>query len=70
MASLTISLNDEELRYPEQTAQKFGIRVEELVRLGVDEYVARHRRFEQAGRYVLQKNAELYRRLAGSPLTE
>ena len=64
MASLTISLNDEELRYPEQTAQKFGIRVEELVRLGVDEYVARHRRFEQAAKYVLQKNAELYRRLA------
>jgi hypothetical protein len=64
MPTLTIALNDEEMRYLEQTAHQLGLRVEDLVRLGIDEYVARRQRFERAADYVLRKNAELYRRLA------
>lgn len=66
MEKLTIAVEKNHLQYLQQTAKKLGVAVEDLVRLGIDEYVARHQLFEKAADYVLRKNAELYRRLAQS----
>jgi hypothetical protein len=47
----------------ERAASDRGVSVEELVRTGVEEKLARDAEFERATQAVLAKNAELYRRL-------
>jgi predicted transcriptional regulator len=64
MNSLTIELSEEQMRRLNETATGTGVGVEELVRRSVDEYLERRRVFREAADYVLNKNAELYRRLA------
>jgi antitoxin FitA len=64
MPTITIPVEEDQLEYLREAAEKLGISVEELARLGIDEYVSRRLGFERAADYVLQKNAELYRRLA------
>jgi antitoxin FitA len=61
---LTINLDDAQLHRLQQTAQQLGVAVEEVVNRSIEEYLARRKRFQEASDYVLQKNAELYRRLA------
>ncbi|MCI0415367.1 DNA-binding protein [bacterium] len=46
-------------------AARLHISVEDLVRLSVEEQLSRpDREFEEAVQYVLEKNADLYKRLA------
>ena len=64
MTTITISLPDERLVKLQELAARFGISSEELARLSIEELLARpDEAFERAVGYVLEKNAELYRRL-------
>jgi len=60
-----------EIRIPDDTAEKIeasaqekGVSVDELVRQSVEEKFARDKQFEKAARHVLDKNADLYKRLS------
>jgi PAS domain-containing protein len=65
MNVITITLPDERLLKLKEMAEIFGVTPEELVRLSVEDMLTRpDRAFEEATRKVLEKNAELYRRLA------
>ena len=64
MRTLEIQLSDETARRFEQSAHENGVSPEEFVRICVEEKLARDDGFEKAARYVLAKNAELYKRLA------
>lgn len=49
----------------EEAAQKMGVSAEDLLRISVEEKLARlDETFEGAADHVLSKNAELYKRLA------
>jgi hypothetical protein len=65
MPSITIALSDEQARHLEERGRQANLAPEELLRSTVEEWLRRPREdFEAAATYVLQKNAELYRRLA------
>ena len=65
MSAITIENSDERLRKLREVAARLGVSPEELVRASLDELLARpDDEFERAADYVLEKNAELYRRLA------
>lgn len=65
MTTLTIELSVEQFEKLERLAELYQIAPEELVRFSLEELLARPQEdFAQALTYVLQKNAELYRRLA------
>jgi predicted transcriptional regulator len=63
--TLTISLSNERLSKLKEIATHLGVSPEDLVRASVEELVTRpEEAFERVVEYVLDKNAELYRRLA------
>ncbi|MFY9611344.1 MAG: CopG family transcriptional regulator [Blastocatellia bacterium] len=65
MTTITIGLSDDRALRLNEMAARLGVSPEELVRVSVDELLARpDEEFERAVDYVLKKNAELYRRLA------
>ena len=65
MTTITISLPDDRLQKLKEIATRFSIAPEELVRVSVEELLTRPEEdFRRALEYVLDKNAELYRRLA------
>ncbi len=65
MTTYTIALPDEKARRLQEIAIAAGITPEELLRAGVEEWLARPGNdFAEAAAYVLKKNDELYRRLA------
>lgn len=65
MSTLTVPLSDENLRQLRQLAAETKSTPEELIRACVEEWLKRSKPdFVAAARYVLRKNAELYRRLA------
>jgi len=65
MSTITISLPDDRLQKLHEIATRFSVAPEELVRVSIEELLARpEEEFRQALEYVLNKNAELYRRLA------
>lgn len=65
MNTITITLPDERLQQLTEMAHRFKIAPEELVRASVEELLNRSEEdFRKAMRYVLNKNAELYQRLA------
>jgi hypothetical protein len=64
MKTLEIHVPDEVASKIERAAEEKGVSLDELVRLSVEEKLARDEQFETATRYVLAKNAELYDRLA------
>jgi hypothetical protein len=65
MSTLIISLPEDRLRKLEDIARQFGIAPEELVRASIEELLARpDDDFRRALDFVIDKNAELYRRLA------
>ena len=65
MGTITIILPDERLSKLEDRAADLGITIEDLVRLSVDELLAKtDEAFEQAVSRVLDKNQDLYERLA------
>lgn len=65
MTVLTLPISETGLEQLRKLAQRAGISPEELARAGLEDWLRQPRPdFEQAARYVLEKNAELYRRLA------
>ena len=65
MATITISLTEARLAQLRLRAEQAGISAEEFLRLLVERLLDQpDEQFRQAASYVLQKNAEMYRRLA------
>ncbi len=65
MASITVTIPDEQLENLQQLARDSQVSPEYLVRANIEGWLgASNDEFKQAASYVLKKNAELYRRLA------
>lgn len=65
MATLTISLSDEEMRRLEELSKRESLTVEQMVRLSIHDLIGQpDNAFHTAAKQVLEKNAELYRRLS------
>lgn len=64
MKTLALQLPDDVASKIEESAGLRGVSIEELVRVSVEEKLARDAEFERVARAVLAKNAELYERLA------
>lgn len=65
MATLTITLSSDQYAQLQQIAQRFNVTPEDLARVSIRELLAQpDQAFQQALAYVLEKNAELYKRLA------
>ena len=65
MATLTISLSDEEMRRLEELGKREGLTVEQMVRLGINDFIGQpDDAFHAAATRVMEKNTELYRRLS------
>jgi hypothetical protein len=65
MTTITVPLSEERLAQLRVKAEQAGLPPEEYLRRWVEQHLDRpDEEFRQAAGYVLQKNAELYRRLA------
>ena len=65
MATLTISLSDDEMRRLEALGKREGLTVEQMVCLGIHDFIGQpDDAFHTAAKRVMEKNAELYRRLS------
>jgi len=65
MTNITISISDDRMQKLREKASRFQVAPEELVRVSLEDLLARPEEdFRQALEYVLNKNAELYQRLA------
>lgn len=65
MPDVTVSLSEEEVRRLEELSARLGLTVTQMVRLGIRDLVGQpDETFRLAAERVLEKNAELYRRLA------
>lgn len=64
MKTLEVDLPDDVAVKAEALATKHGVSVEQLLRVSLDEKLARDAELEEAVQAVLTENAELYRRLA------
>jgi glutamyl-tRNA reductase len=64
MKTLEIQVPDDVASKIERAAEEKGVSLDELVRLSLEEKLARDEQFEDAARLVLAKNAELYERLS------
>jgi hypothetical protein len=66
MSTLTLQISDEQMRSLRERAQIAGLTPEEIVARGIEEWIHQPQgeSFEEALKYVLEKNRELYRRLA------
>jgi len=65
MTSITVPLPEERLEQLRELARRVSVPPEELARAGLEDWLRQPRAdFLHAAHYVLQKNAELYRRLA------
>ena len=62
--TLEIHLSDELASKVERAARESGVSVEQLLQASVEEKIQRDAQFETAVSHVLEKNAELYRRLS------
>lgn len=60
----TVQIDDDMAAKLERIAREKGVAVEELVRIAVEEKLARDEEFDRAASQVLAKNGELYERLA------
>ncbi|MBM2804947.1 MAG: hypothetical protein HW419_2840 [Deltaproteobacteria bacterium] len=65
MSMITVTVSDDRLSKLQEIARRYNITPEDLVRVTIDELIARpEEAFQQAADYVLNKNSELYSRLA------
>jgi hypothetical protein len=65
MTTLTISLPEDRLQQLKERAARLRVAPEELVRASIEELLTRPaEEFQRALTYVLNKNMELYQRLA------
>jgi hypothetical protein len=62
--TLSVQLPEAVVPQLERAALDQGVSVEHLVQVSVEEKIERDMQFESAATRVLEKNAELYRRLA------
>jgi predicted transcriptional regulator len=63
--TITVTIPDDRLSKLREIADRFKITPEDLVRVSIEEILTRpDEAFQQAARHVLDKNSELYRRLA------
>ena len=63
--TINVPISQQGLERLEEIARRAGVTPEELARAGLEDWLGQPREdFVEAARYVLQKNAELYRRLA------
>lgn len=64
MKTVALNLPDDIVVEAEKLASRNGLSLTEYLVLSVEEKLARDEGVEAATKYVLEKNAELYRRLA------
>jgi predicted transcriptional regulator len=65
MTTITITLPADRALKLQELAARFQVAPEDLLRVSLEEILTRpDEAFQQAARYVLAKNADLYRRLA------
>jgi hypothetical protein len=65
MTTLTISISDEEMHRLEELSKREGLTVERMVCLGVRDFIGQpDDAFRATAKRVMDKNAELYRRLS------
>jgi antitoxin FitA len=65
MASITVTIPDEQLEKLQQLARENQVSPEDLLHANIEGWLAASTdEFTQAASYVLKKNAELYHRLA------
>ncbi|MDE3017863.1 MAG: ribbon-helix-helix protein, CopG family [Nitrospirota bacterium] len=65
MATVKVSLSDEEMRRLEELSKREGLTVEQMVRLGIHDFISQpDETFHASAKRILEKNAELYHRLA------
>ena len=65
MSTITVTVADDRLSKLKDIAKRYNITPEDLVRVTIDEFIARpDEAFQKAADYVLNKHSELYRRLA------
>ena len=66
MAEIRIALRDDQLERLREISNRYGISPEDLARLGVEDLLSRpDEPVEALIEYVLDKNKDLYKRLAG-----
>ena len=65
MTTITISISDDRMQRLRERASYYRVAAEDLVRVSLDDLLARPEEdFRQAVEYVLNKNTDLYQRLA------
>ncbi len=65
MTTIRVEVPNNQMVKLQDMASRLGVSPEELVRASIEDLLARpDQLFERAAEYVLNKNAELYRRLA------
>lgn len=65
MDAITIPLSSDDLAKLQELADHHGVTAEELARVSIEELLMRpEEEFQLAVDYVIDKNAELYRRLS------
>ncbi|MEK7440147.1 MAG: DNA-binding protein [Chloroflexota bacterium] len=65
MTTITITLPDDRLQKLKELSSFFRISTEDLIRVSIEDLITRpDEEFERIVEYVLEKNAELYKRLA------
>ena len=65
MATVMVSLSDEEMRRLDELSKREGLTVEQMVKLGIHDFISQpDEAFHASAKRVMEKNAELYRRLA------
>jgi hypothetical protein len=65
MATLTISLSDEEMRRRKVLGKREGLTVEQIAKLAIHDFIGQpDDAFHAAANRVMEKNTDLYRRLS------
>ncbi|NOT22791.1 MAG: DNA-binding protein [Nitrospiraceae bacterium] len=65
MINVPVSISDEEMRWLEALGRREGLTVEQMVRLGINDFIGQpDDAFHAAAKRVMEKNADLYRRLS------
>ena len=65
MVTITVTLSEDRMQKLMELAKQFRIAPEELLRVSIEELVARPQvDFQKALEYVLETNKDLYKRLA------
>jgi len=66
MVKITVNLSEDRLQKLVELAQHFNTPTEELLRVSFEEFVSRPQEdFQKALEYVLEKDKEIYKGLAG-----